>query len=355
MKKPSIELKKYNFKWENISPTSIGDNIKTTNVYSELIICGASGGVAIKSIDDDQNSWRIINKASDGTAINNIKSAKILQSKLSIFTSGNGYFVDNEGEVTRKTSENSSLPSNNINRLKAFSSVNGRTIESFYACTDKGLYNGIIDDDEDYAIITTTEGLPSNNVIDFAINNSYCIYVTDRGLASSKTTVPLNNKINIISNISFIKNDEFLFVATEFDFSSKEKTCFVVTSTNKVATSFDNGDTWENMTPPNLDNRKITCVTVDDSTIYIGTNDGLFISHKNKKIWYHYKKEDGLSGNIITDISIDVQDGKAIVVSTENGLNKGVFFNWSISTIPEVNEIFSLVKVVDGLQTTGVF
>ncbi|EGK9149027.1 hypothetical protein IOW38_004372 [Salmonella enterica] len=354
--KSNITLKKFDFQWKNISPTQIGNNITTVGLYGKMLICSSSNGVAVKSVDSGNNPWRIITKTTDGIAINNIKSAKMLNNGVSLFTSGNGYFIDDGSNTIKKTAENSTLPSNSINRMAEFSSRDG-LFDNILACTDKGLYNGFVGDDnpEDNSVITTADGLPSNNILSFAANNSYCIYVTDKGLAIGKSSLPIQGPATKISNISFIKDNEFLFVATEFDFRTNEKTAFIVASANKVAVSFDNGNNWENMTPPTLDNRTITCVAVDDNTLYVGTNDGLFISHKNKEIWFHYTTADGLLGNQITDIAIDVADGQFLMVSTTNGLNQGYFFNWSIATIPEVTQIYSIAKVVDGLQTKGVF
>ncbi|ENS1098117.1 hypothetical protein [Escherichia coli] len=354
--KSNITLKKFDFQWKNISPTQIGNNITTVDLYGKMLICGSSNGVAVKSVDSGNNPWRIITKTTDGIAINNIKSVKMLNNGVSLFTSGNGYFIDDGSNTVKKTAENSTLPSNSINSMAEFSSRDGH-LDNILACTDKGLYNGFVGDDnpEDNSVITTADGLPSNNILSFAANNSYCIYVTDKGLAIGKSSLLIQGPATKISDISFIKDNEFLFVATEFDFRTNEKTAFIVASANKVAVSFDNGTNWENMTPPTLDNRTITCVAVDDNTLYVGTNDGLFISHKNKEIWFHYTIADGLLGNQITDIAIDVADGQFLIVSTTNGLNQGYFFNWSIATIPEVTQIFSIAKVVDGLQTQGVF
>lgn len=221
------------------------------------------------------------------------------------------------------------------------------------------MYQGISNDSDidNTSTITKKDGLQSNYIRDFAISHNYCIYVTDQGLARQPFAVPLYSAGSAvpITGIDFIKDTEFLFVDTEFTLDFSFTSDFIVASANKVAVSSDDGIVWREMTPPELGDRTITCVAIDDSTLYVGTNDGLFVSHKNKDVWFHYTKIDGLEGSVIRGISVDVIKGKYLMVATDQGLSQGFCFKWSTLTISDVTQINCLVNIVDGSETTNIF
>ncbi|VVP62027.1 hypothetical protein PS870_06507 [Pseudomonas fluorescens] len=360
LKSQKIIIKKFNFQWKTITPAQLGSDIETVNIGETNIICGSGNGAAIKSVNSDSDGWRFINKASDGAIISNINSAKMMADNEGTFSDGDGFFYYDGINTIKCDVLNTNLPSNHVNKVARLS-YGEEDSRIWLACTDSGMYNGFPDDAVNYSVITTDDGLPSNYVRDFASNNFYSLYVTDKGLAIAPASLPLGitGKTIPVTGIDFIRNTDFLFAATEFattvDFRENPQTCFITASANKVAVSYDNGKTWEDFTPPELGVRTITCIEIDDSALYVGTNDGLFISHKNKEIWFHYTKADGLAGNKVQDISVDVFRGKYLMVATDQGLCQGLCFNWSTVTIPDATQIYSLVNVRDGDEISKIF
>lgn len=118
---------------------------------------------------------------------------------------------------------------------------------------------------------------------------------------------------------------------------------------NSIMTSFDAGKTWQNraLSSQSIPNLSITAIAANDSTAFVGTTQGVFVSRDSGKTWQ--QENAGLANQRITALALTqtaafvgteagmfrtslVQGGTGVPLGFEP-LNVGVFPNPAVSLI----------------------
>lgn len=358
MKNPANASNKFNFNWKNVAPSAAGIEWSVADLYKNKIIFGYKNGVAVNILDQPNNPWRFVTKTEDGIPIRNITSVAAVDENVSVFSDGNGYYIDDGKTTLKRTSANSMLPGDNVSRMKVALFREGRKMQEFFACTDKGLYLDLYNsEDLDFKrVYTTADGLPSNKVLDVAGNGNLIVVITDKGAALGKTSIPIEKFTPF--TIHFMDNEKLLFVEIDYKDSREQLDStddkIIIATSNRVALSNNGGIDWKDITPTESERYKINCVYAFDNGLYVGTDNGLFVSGTDGKVWRNYTTKDGLSDNNITSISIDA-DAEAIIVATSGGINQGDFFSWSVSTIQGAGTVYCLAESFDYQRKHVVF
>lgn len=88
MKSPVIAPKKFNFNWNNISPSGFTFEGAVADLYNNKVICGYKDGVAVNVLSQPGNQWKFFTETDDGMPVKNITSVSVVDDNVSVFSDG---------------------------------------------------------------------------------------------------------------------------------------------------------------------------------------------------------------------------------------------------------------------------